>query len=129
MTIRQLEAPCWSVPGLDDERNPHFENEAAAVKAARAEGCAAAYVHRCAARCWVIECDGQGGLFLDEEDEGWIYHCKSRAEAEETMRACKWVQAGDLVYCAGDAPEDATLPPPGAAELEAAGQLLLRDGS
>ena len=43
------------------------------------------------------------------------------------MGAYEWSYRGDLVFCSADAPEGAELPPPSAAQQEAAGQLRLPD--
>src|ERR1700677_743260 len=106
MTIRQLESRCWTAPGLDDERKEHFTGNAAALKAikeARERGEVAdsspLLLESC---CWVIECDGECGQLIDEEDEGYIHHCESRAEAEDSMRAWKWGYVGELVFCVSD---------------------------
>jgi hypothetical protein len=76
------------------------------------------------ARCWLIRCDGCEE-HIDEQDEGYIAHCDSRRDAEETMAACEWAYRGDLVFCPEDAPEGSEIPPPSPAEQEAAGQLSL----
>jgi hypothetical protein len=74
--------------------------------------------------CWLVRCDGCEE-HIDEQDEGYIAHCTSRRDAEETMAAWEWSYRGDLVFCPEDAPEGAGLPPPSPAEQEAAGQLSL----
>jgi len=78
-------------------------------------------------RCWAVQCDGDCGYVIDEEDEGYTVHHKSRTEAEETIADYEWVYSADgcLVFCADDAPEDAEPPPPSPAEQEAAGQLVI----
>jgi hypothetical protein len=75
-----------------------------------------------AAACWLIQCDGCE-QHIDDWDEAYIAHCKSRTEAEETLAAYEFVCAGDLVFCPEDAPADGEPPPLSPAEQEAAGQL------
>jgi hypothetical protein len=79
------------------------------------------------ARCWVVQCDGECEMVLDEEDECCVYHHRSAAEAASTVASCEWVYSADgrLVFCEEDAPEDAAPPPLSPAEQEAAGQLVI----
>ena len=72
-----------------------------------------------------VQCDGECETVLDEEDEGYIFHHDSRAEAEQTAAGYHWASDGDgRVFCEEDAPAGA-VPVPSPAELEAAGQLRL----
>ena len=152
MTVRQLPHRCWVIrpelPGEDGDR--HYDSRADALDAIRearrddADWWAwrkpfrsrLTALHQLWARCrpgrpkprqipapcWVIQCNGCDQL-IDEEDEGYIAHCDSRRDAEDTMAAWEWAYHGDLVFCPADAPQGAVLPPPSPAEQEAAGQL------
>jgi hypothetical protein len=131
VTIHQLEKPCWILdPNLATEGEPHYPDEASAISAlreAKEENPDLTIITRpLGDRCWVVQCDGDCEQVIDEEDEGYVFHHGSRAEAEETIRQWHFVYgAGDLVYCETDRPEGAEVPPPSPAELEAAGQLRL----
>src|SRR6202011_3664525 len=57
------------------------------------------------ARCWAVRCDGRGE-HIDDRDEGYTFHCESRAGAEETLAAYEFTCLGDLVFCPEDAPAD-----------------------
>jgi len=105
MTIYQLPHRCWELqPPTDDERSPHYELDAP---------------------CWVVRCDGECEMVLDTEDEGYIFHHDSRADAERTAAGYHWASGDDgRVFCEEDAPADAVAVP-SPAELEAAGQLVL----
>lgn len=150
MTVYQLPNPCWTVvPKLPrEDGDPHYSSRAEALIAIREAWDddrdwvfddrlrvrwrefrfrltrlrPGAPRPRCLpACCWLIQCDGCEE-HIDEQDEGCIAHCTSRVDAEETMAAWEWAYHGDLVFCSGDAPEDAQVAP---AEQEAAGQLRL----
>jgi len=75
----------------------------------------------------VVQCDGECEYVIDEEDEGYTVHHKSRTEAEETVADYEWAYSADgrLVFCGDDAPEDGQEPPLSPAEQEAAGQLVI----
>ena len=133
MTIHQLKDRCWELspplPGYD--REAHYDTRAEARKALREaldedSGVNPATKPRqLAGRCWVIQCDGECELHIDEEDECYISHCETPALAQEVGAAWHWKTAGDLVFCPADAHADGQAPPPSPAELEAAGQLRL----
>lgn len=80
-----------------------------------------------ATRCWVVQCDGECEMVLDEEDEGYTFHHGSAAEAGKTVASYDWAYSTDgrFVFCEECAPADSVPPPPSPAELEAAGQLRL----
>jgi hypothetical protein len=133
MTIRQLKDRCWELspplPGYD--RESHYDTRAEARKALREaldedSGVNPATKPRqLEDRCWLVQCDGECEMHIDEEGECYISHCGSRQIAEEVVAAYKWACVGDLVFCPEDAPADGQVPPPSPAELEAAGQLPL----
>ena len=133
MTIHQLKDRCWELfpplPGYD--RESHYDTRAEARKALREaldEDCGvnpATSARQLEDRCWVIQCDGECEMHIDEEDECYISHCETPALAQEVVAAWHWRIAGDLVFCPADAPADGQVPPPSPAELEAAGQLRL----
>jgi hypothetical protein len=133
MTIHQLPDRCWATDPAsldgDDERQPHYDSEADAlreIKDAREENPElTAAARQLDAPCWVVQCDGECEVVLDTEDEGYVYHHETRAEAEQTVSSYDWAFSSDgRVFCEEDAPADAVaLPTP--AELEAAGQLRL----
>jgi hypothetical protein len=77
------------------------------------------------APCWVVQCDGECETVLDTEDEGYVFHHLTRADAAETVAAYEWRYAGTMVFCEDDAPADGQLPPLSPAEQEAAGQLVI----
>lgn len=153
MTVYRLPQPCWTAdPELFREHEErHYDTRAEALAAIREAwdedrdwafpGRLRAWLRefrwrlsRCrpgaprprqmAACCWLIRCDGCEE-HVDEQDEGYIAHCTSRQDAEETMAAWEWVYAGDLVFCPEDAPAGSEIPPPSPAEQEDAGQLPL----
>jgi len=80
-----------------------------------------------AAPCWLVQCDGECEMVIDEEDECYVVHHKSRAEAEETVAEYQWTYSADLrlVFCGEDPPKDGQEPPLTPAEQEAAGQLVI----
>lgn len=129
MSIYQLEEPCWELTDpADDERTPHFEDRAGADAAltallAKAKDTKAS-IRLLEHRCWVVQCDGEDGYILDEEDEGYVYHHESIADALDSVAAYEWRRIGDSVFCPADAPEGSE-PPPSPAEQEQAGQLRL----
>ena len=156
MTIHQLPAPCWVItPRLPrEDSDPHYDTRAKALTAIREAWDldrdwafpgriraklrefrfrlsrlrpGAPRPRQSDTRCWAVQCDGDCGYVIDEEDEGYTVHHKSRTEAEETIADYEWVYSADgcLVFCADDAPEDAEPPPPSPAEQEAAGQLVI----
>lgn len=153
MTVYRLPYRCWTVvPELPrEDGDPHYDTRAealAAIREAWDEGRDWTFDDRLRgwwrevqfrlgrlrpraprprqrpARCWLIQCDGCDE-HIDEEDEGYIAHCDSRLDAEETMATWRWAYVGDLVFCETDAPENAAVPPPSPAEQEDAGQLRL----
>jgi len=132
MSIYQPPHRCWELqPPADDERSTHYDTEAAALEALaedrenREEPCADTVPVQFAAPCWVVQCDGECETVLDTEDEGYVFHHVSRADAEQTAAGYDWAFDGEgRVFCEEDAPGDAVvLPSP--AELEAAGQLVI----
>lgn len=133
MTIHQLRERCWELqPPTDDERSPHYGTEAAALEALKEdrEDHGTPYADtrpvQLAAPCWLVQCDGECEMVLDEEDEGYVFHHDSRAEAEKTMTPYHWAFGADgRVFCEADAPEGSVSAYPSPAELEAAGQLRL----
>jgi hypothetical protein len=156
MTIHQLPAPCWVItPRLPrDDDDPHYDTRAVALAAIREswdedrDWCfddrlrvrwreflyrlsrlrpAAPRPRQSPARCWAVQCDGECGYVLDDEDEGHTFHHDTAAEARKTVASYEWVYSPDgrFVFCEDDAPEDGQPPPPAPAELEAAGQLVI----
>ncbi len=128
MTIHQLKDPCWVL------RHPNGDTEHYAGRApAEAEVFRlreddpdpdVTIIHR-TTRCWVVECDGECETVLDTEDEGYVFHHDSRAEAEHTVVGYDWALDDDgRVFCEEDRPSGAKVPP-SPAELEAAGQMRL----
>ena len=136
MTIHQLKDRCWELqPPLDDDRNPHYDNEAAALDAldeARDEAGDKDHLPdpatkpvQLASPCWLVQCDGECETVIDEEGEGYTFHHDSAADAGQTVVGYRWAFAGDgRVFCEDDAPADAAVPL-SRAEQEAAGQLVL----
>jgi hypothetical protein len=133
MTIHQLANPCWEFSPLpsDAERYGHYGTRADAVTAIREakkdDDCfnPATKPVQLGTACWVVQCDGACETVLDTEDEGWVFHHLTRAEAEETVAAYRWRPAGLLMFCEEDTPEDSQEPPLSPAEQEAAGQLVI----
>lgn len=153
MTIHQLPQPCWAIdPASLDGSDGHYDSRTGTLAGIRQAwdydqdwafpGRIGAWwrefrfrltrlqpgaprPRQLAARCWAVQCDGECEVVLDTEDEGWVFHHRSRADAERTMAAYEWAYVGDLVFCAEDAPEDGQIPPPSPAEQEKAGQLSL----
>ncbi len=133
MTIHQLPGRCWELqPPTDDERSPHYGTEAAALEALKEdrENDEQPYADtkpvQLGSPCWLVQCDGECETVLDEEDEGYIFHHDSRADAERTAAGYHFASDDDgRVFCEEDAPESAVPVYPSAAELEAAGQLRL----
>ena len=133
MTIHQLPHRCWELqPPTDDERSPHYGTEAGALAALKEdrENHDAAYADtkpvQLEAPCWAVQCDGECETVLDEEDEGYIFHHDSRADAERTAAGYHFASDDHgRVFCEEDAPKSAGPMYPSAAELEAAGQLRL----
>ena len=155
MTIHQLEVPCWVIrprPYLEDDN--HYDTRAKALAAIWRDWDEdrdwthddqlrvrwRAFLYRLSrlrldaphprqkpGRCWVVQCDGECGAVIDEDDEGYVVHHGTRAEAEETVSQWEWVYSADgrLVFCGDDAPEDGQEPPLSPAEQEAAGQLVI----
>ena len=132
MTIHQLPERCWELqPPADDERSPHYVTEAKALEALKEdrENDNQPYAEtrpvQLNAPCWAVQCDGECETVLDEEDEGYIFHHDSRADAERTAVGYHFALGGDgRVFCEEDAPADAVVLP-SSAELEVAGQLRL----
>jgi hypothetical protein len=132
VTVYQRSARCWVIdpPPTGEDYAPHRDGRAevmAAIKQGRRDdrGVAAdAKPKQCNAPCWLIQCDGCEE-HIDEQGECYIAHCESRQAAEELMASYQWAFGGDLAYCPDDQPEDAEVPPPSPAQLEAAGQLRL----
>lgn len=134
MTIHRLDKPCWLLsPGLPRDDEWHFPDEASARKAVREyqeenpDLKFTAAAKPLSEPCWVVKCDGECEETIAEEDEGYVFHHASRAEAEESVRQWHFAYLGDsdLVYCDEDRPEGAEVPPPSPAELEKAGQMRL----
>ena len=133
MTIYQLPHRCWELqPPTDDERGTHYDTEASALEALaedrenHEEPYADTMAVQLADPCWAVQCDGECETVLDEEDEGYIFHHDSRADAERTAAGYHFASDDDgRVFCEEDAPESAVPMYPSAAELEAAGQLRL----
>lgn len=156
MTVHQLPAPCWVItPRLPrDDGDPHYDDRAKALAVIhqawdeddwtpdawwtkRLPGFrfrlsrlrpGAPRPRQSGTRCWAVQCDGECGYVIDEEDEGYTVHHSSLTEAHETVVAeYEWAYSADgrLVFCADDAPDDAEPPPPSPAEQEAAGQLVI----
>lgn len=132
MTVHQLKEPCWVIdpepPGENYHRHYDTRSEARTdLRQAVLDGYTdlKSKAVQLDAACWLIKCDGDCGEHIDEADEGFISHCETRQVAEEIMAAYRWSYRGDLVFCEDDAPEGSEIPPPSAAELEAAGQLRL----
>ena len=133
MTIHQLKERCWELqPPTDDERSPHYGTELEARQALKEdrENDEQPYAEtrpvQLDAPCWAVQCDGECGTVLDEEDEGYIFHHDSCAEAERTAAGYHFASDDDgRVFCEEDAPKSAVPMYPSAAELEAAGQLRL----
>ena len=132
MSIRELPHRCWELqPPTDDERSPHYDTEAGALAALAEdrEDHGEPYLDtrpvQLEAPCWAVQCDGECETVLDEEDEGYIFHHDSRADAAQTAAGYDWAfDADGRVFCEEDAPGDAVVLPSPAA-LEAAGQLAL----
>jgi hypothetical protein len=155
MTVHQLPAPCWVItPRLPrDDGDPHYDDRAKALAVIhqawdeddwtpdawwtkRLPGfrfrlsrlrLGVPRPRLLGTRCWAVQCDGECGTVIDEDDEGYVIHHKLPADAAETVAACEWVYSADgrLVFCADDAPEDGQEPPLTPAEQEAAGQLVI----
>lgn len=135
VSIYQLQEPCWELTDpADDERTPHFTSEQDAREALKElrdaprepyQADPKASIRLLEHRCWVVQCDGEDGYILDEEDEGYIFHHESIADALDSVAAYEWRRIGDSVFCPADAPEGSDPPPPTAAEQEQAGQLRL----
>jgi len=154
MTIHQLREPCWALqPKLPrEDGDPHYGTRRKALAAIREAWDedrdwtfddqlrvrwrefrfrlsrlrpGAPRPRQVPGRCWIVQCDGECEIVLDDEDEGCVFHHGTRAAAERTMANYDFVYAGDLVFCEDDAPQGAEPPPPSPAELEAAGQLRL----
>lgn len=134
MSIYQETFRCWVLnTGIDpsdhaDDDTRHFDTEADARDAYGED----APVLQLPAPCWLVQCDGECEQIIDQEDEAYIIHHASRAEAEETARAYEWALAPDdtlsavtvLAYCPEDAPPGCgSIPSP--AEMESAGQMRL----
>ena len=133
MTIHQLPNRCWELqPPTDDERHSHYDTEAGALQSLKEdrENDEQPYADtkpvQLDAPCWLVQCDGECEMVLDTEDEGYVFHHDSRAGAERTAAGYHFAaDDGDRVFCEEDAPKSAIPMYPGAAELEAAGQLVL----
>ena len=130
MTIHQLPDRCWELQPPTDDDHPHYDTEADALRALAEDREDDERRHadtkpvQFAAPCWVVQCDGECELVLDEEGEGYTFHHDSRADAQTTAAAYDFRHVADSVFCAEDAPEDsALLLSP--AEQEHAGQLVL----
>jgi hypothetical protein len=145
VTIRQLREPCWvldpspyeddpaeahyktwhdadeALRELRDERGPDPADLAALepVRPARGDG-----------GCWVAECYGQCEELFGTDDTP-VLHASTRADLLGAMSSYGWVTVTgelpgeELAYCDADLPAGLPLPPPTAAELEAAGQMRL----
>lgn len=132
MTIHKLSHCCWELqPPTDDERHFHYDTEIEARRALKEdrENDDQPYPEtkpvQMESPCWVVQCDGECEVVLDTEDEGYVFHHDSRAEAGQSAAGYRWALDGDgCVFCEEDAPADA-IPVPSYAELEAAGQLVL----
>lgn len=127
MTVQQLKDRCWVLNDNGDET--HFTGRAPTkgdlFRLHEDDPDPDATVTELETPCWVVSCDGECEVTLDTEDEGYVIHHASRAEAEETMASYDWVYVGDLVFCEEDAPADGRVPPPSPAQQEAAGQLRI----
>lgn len=152
MTVHQLDAPCWVIrprPYLEDDN--HYGTRAKALAVIREAWDedhwrpvplwtwwrtlryrlsrlrpGAPRPRQETGRCWIVQCD-ECETVIDEDDEGYVVHHGTRAEAEETVAEWEWVYSADgcLVFCPEDAPEDGQEPPLSPAEQEAAGQLVI----
>jgi hypothetical protein len=127
MSIQQLKDRCWELTDPADDGTPHYPGKAAAEAALKElrelNADTTAAIRQLESACWIVQCDGGCEYVLDEEDE-YIFHHESIADALETVRASEWRTVGDSVFCPEDAPDGAELPL-SPAEQEAAGQLPL----
>lgn len=116
MPISQLTERCWvlDVPKgtvistthqpdtADDE---HWDKEQDAREAAGRLGLGVRG-RQLEEPCWVIRCGGDCDVLLDEEDECYIFHSASRAEAEKAATDYGWTVTRDgEVFCDYDAPD------------------------
>ena len=126
MTIYQAKERCWELqPPTDDERHPHYHTELEARQALEEdrENDEQPYADTKPVQldgpCWAVQCDGECETILDEEDEGYIFHRDSRADAERTAAGYHFAaDDSGRVFCGEDAPKSAV-------PIEAPGQLRL----
>lgn len=128
MPISQLPERCWVLrpdPALHDG-DAHYGTEAEALRDAK-EMDAIGTPELLPDRCWIVGCDGACEIQLDTEDEGYLYHHTTRAEAEQTVAQYGWILTRDgEAFCQDDAPDCST------ADLavieQIPGQLTLGEG-
>jgi hypothetical protein len=134
MTIHQLKDRCWVL-----DPNPYGGGEAGILHFPNADEAGAELVilqterraddrtrvKRDGAVCWVADCDGCGKRFTDDE-AGGSHFGTVEGDLEDYLRWDGWTRtAPDGCRCWACSPEDAALPEPTPAELEAAGQMRL----
>lgn len=135
MSIRQLDYCCWELsdPGDEDDKR-HLKDKARAdteiKEAVERNPESKASVTLLASPCWIVQCDGDCDVVIDQEGEGYTVHHEAAAEAQDTARSWEWAVmpgefGGQAVYCPEDKPDDAELLPPSPADQEAAGQMPL----
>ena len=142
MTIHQLPKPCFDLdpsPYDDEYGDPHYktwaEGSEALAQLREERGPSPedlaelepVKVKALAGPCWVAECDSPGCDEQYSDDDYGGNHFVTPEELIQRITQDGWT-TGEfdwLVFCRADSPEDAPLPPPSPAELEAAGQLRL----
>jgi hypothetical protein len=113
MAIERLAQPCWVLDpegGSSGEEHSHWPDEASARKDLDEDGDRdpKVTVRLLPAPCWTVTCDGECGVTIDEEEE-YIFHYPSSAEAESDAADMDWLTTTDgRLFCAEDAPDCAT---------------------
>jgi hypothetical protein len=110
MPASQLPGRCWqtAVKGARDIGDLGHYPTADAARGDhpdRDEGEPAPPVEQLPAPCWVVTCNGPCAETLLDEDEGWLLHMGSRAEAELAALGEGWtVTRAAETYCPDDMP-------------------------
>lgn len=131
VSIHQLAYRCWELSDpADDERAPHFEDQAdagiALAELRLADLGTTASVRLLDAPCWVADCDAPGCEERYEDDEAGATHFPDAKTLQEWLPGDGWTAVEpDKAFCWSDSPQDAELPPPTPAQQEVAGQLRL----
>jgi hypothetical protein len=113
VAIERLAQPCWVLDpegGSSGEEHSHWPDEAGIRGHLEADDDRdpKVTIRRLPTPCWTVTCDGECEVTIDEEEE-YVFHYGSRAEAESDAADMGWLTTDDgRLFCLDDAPDSAT---------------------